>query len=505
MEPQPNSMQFGKYQVLETIGYGSMGVVYKCLDPNFERVVAVKAVHGHLLDSQNTNEFLQRFKNELLATGRLSHPNIVMVFDADFEARPPYLVMEFVEGQELSRLIKQSKRFDFREIVQICTDILNGLSEIHHFGIIHRDLKPDNIFITRDGKAKIADFGIAKLEDSNLTQVGAIIGSPKYMSPEQCMGYELDPRSDLFSVGTILFELLTGESCFRGKSYTAIAQKIISDAPSNPSDINPEIPEIFDKLTRKALSKDPVNRFQTPDEFIAALELAEQKLLKKTSKVKGPITSDGDAHPPPTWPPLFKWILICAPIALVTAFTIIWQSYFQNESIALPSGEPAGVTPEIAGPENLPRPVDPDSSNVSQKIREEESVSGISTRGAVLNPIVDGRDNRQHTQQLDLSNQQKIDRLIKVAGAHMSVGRLISPSGSNALEAYKIVLSMDPYNEKALAGIEDVKDFIVREVEVYIAENSLNKAEDTLLAAKAVFPADPAWSRFEVELANTQQ
>ncbi|MBV1922245.1 MAG: serine/threonine protein kinase, partial [Pseudomonadales bacterium] len=193
----------GKYTIEGVLGRGAMGVVYKAFDPNIARTVAVKTIHGNLLSSEMGKEMLERFKTEAQAVGRLTHPNIVGIFDFDQDRGTPYFVMEYVEGKDLKNLIKQGSVFTADEVVRVTTEILKGLSYTHKLNIVHRDIKPANIFITDKGEVKIADFGIARMDDSELTQVGSVLGTPSYMSPEQCIGAGVDARSDLFSVGTL--------------------------------------------------------------------------------------------------------------------------------------------------------------------------------------------------------------------------------------------------------------------------------------------------------------
>lgn len=273
--------KLGKYEIRRELGQGAMGVVFEGFDPMIGRRVALKTVRRDQLDRVEVEEILARFKREAQAAGRLTHPNIVGIYEygeepaAEGEAAggTAFIAMEFVEGRELKDYFDANERFPMAEIVRIMGQLLDALDYSHKNGVVHRDIKPANIILLKDGTVKVADFGIARVESSNLTQAGSVLGTPSYMSPEQFMGQTVDGRSDLFSAGVILYQFLTGEKPFTG-ALTTIMHKVLKEEPAAPSALNVQVPRPFDALIRKALAKRPDERFQNGREFAIALKMA---------------------------------------------------------------------------------------------------------------------------------------------------------------------------------------------------------------------------------------
>ena len=216
---------------------------------------------------------INRFRREAQAVGRLNHPNIVSIYDFGEEAGVWYIAMEFVHGRELKECFEANERFRIPDIVRIMKEILGALDYSHRQGVIHRDIKPANIFLLKDGSVKVGDFGIAHIEASNLTQVGTVLGTPAYMSPEQIMGLPVDGRSDLFSAGVILYQFLTGERPFSGSAATTM-QKVLKEDPLPPSSLNIQVLPVMDSVVRKALAKNADERYQTAQEFADAVGAA---------------------------------------------------------------------------------------------------------------------------------------------------------------------------------------------------------------------------------------
>ncbi|HMM53867.1 MAG TPA: serine/threonine-protein kinase [Candidatus Desulfobacillus sp.] len=262
-----------KYEIRRELGQGAMGIVYEGFDPMIARRVALKTLRREQLDRAEAEEILARFKREAQAAGRLNHPNIVQIYEYGEEGGTAFIAMEFVEGRELKDAFDANERFPMAEIVRIMEQLLAALDYSHGNGVVHRDIKPSNIILLKDGTVKVADFGIARIESSNLTQAGSVLGTPSYMSPEQFMGQTVDGRSDLFSAGVILYQFLTGEKPFTG-ALTTIMHKVLKEEPPAPSALNVQVPLPFDALIRKALAKRPDERFQSGREFTAALKAA---------------------------------------------------------------------------------------------------------------------------------------------------------------------------------------------------------------------------------------
>ena len=266
--------KIGKYRIDGVLGKGAMGVVYKAFDPGIERVVAVKTVRKDLVDPDLAVQVMARFQNEAKAAGRLLHPNIVSVYEYGEDELNAFIAMEFVEGTGLREYLNRKASFDVGQIVAIMSQLLLALDFAHERGVVHRDVKPANLILTSGGALKVADFGIARIDTSNLTNAGMVMGTPSYMSPEQCQGKEVDKRSDLFSAGVVLYELLTGEKPFSG-SIEAIAFKICYEEAKPPSELSKlPISPALDAIVMTAMTKDPGARFQNAKAFNRALRLA---------------------------------------------------------------------------------------------------------------------------------------------------------------------------------------------------------------------------------------
>ena len=265
--------QLGKYEIRRELGRGAMGVVYEGFDPLIKRKVALKTIRPDQLEGERTGDAIARFRREAQAAGRLSHPNIVAVYDFDEDEGTWFIAMEFVDGRELKECFAADERFRPADVERIMGQILAALEYSHRQGVVHRDIKPANIFLLPDGTVKVADFGIAHVESSSLTQVGTVVGTPNYMSPEQIMGQPVDGRADLFSAGIILYQFLTGERPFAGSTTTTM-QKVLKEEPLPPSTLNVQLPPAIDAVVRKALAKRADDRFQTAQEFARALAAA---------------------------------------------------------------------------------------------------------------------------------------------------------------------------------------------------------------------------------------
>jgi serine/threonine-protein kinase len=273
----------GKYEIRRELGRGAMGVVYEGYDPLIKRIVALKTIRADQLAGENAETVIARFRREAQAAGRLNHPSIVSIYDFGEDEGVWFIAMEFIQGRELKDYFQANERFATADIVRIMTQILAALGYSHRLGVIHRDIKPANIILLGDGAVKVADFGIAHIESSNMTQVGTVLGTPSYMSPEQIMGLPIDGRSDLFSAGVILYQFLTGERPFSG-SATATMHKVLEEDPLPPSRFNVQVPGAMDAVVRKALAKRPDERYQTADEFAAAINAATQRESIPASK-----------------------------------------------------------------------------------------------------------------------------------------------------------------------------------------------------------------------------
>jgi len=260
--------KIGRYEILEELGHGAMGAVYKARDPMMDRTVAVKTVLASALAGPAAEEYRERFLREARAAGRFSHPGIVTVHDVGEYEGTPYLVMEYITGRTLAQELEAGNRFDFDRIYEIGREIAEALGYAHAHGVIHRDIKPANIMMAvppRGGvaRAKVTDFGVAKLTAAQVTVTGQLLGTPSFMPPEQFTGVPLDGRSDLFSLGVILYWMATGDKPFTGDTITAVSYKIVHTDIVPPRKINPAIPAAFEQVILKLLQKDPSMRYAT--------------------------------------------------------------------------------------------------------------------------------------------------------------------------------------------------------------------------------------------------
>jgi eukaryotic-like serine/threonine-protein kinase len=270
--PIPASL--GKYAIAEILGKGAMGIVYKGFDPHIRRTVALKTIRKDMVEDDQEASLLARFRNEAQAAGRLSHPGIVGVYDWGEVGDVAFLAMEYVEGNSLRDYFVRGTRFELRDVVSVMVQLLDALQHAHEQGVWHRDIKPANIIIMRNGKLKIADFGIARIDSSSLTQVGAVMGTPGYMSPEQYSGAVVDWRADIFSAGVVMYQLLTGTRPFTG-TPESIAYKICHEQPLPPSKSGGEdCGEQFDAVAMMALAKNPEERFQFAHAYRDAVQAA---------------------------------------------------------------------------------------------------------------------------------------------------------------------------------------------------------------------------------------
>ena len=266
--PQP---QLGRYEITATLGRGAMGVVYKAHDPLIERIVAIKTVAFAGISETEAEEFEQRFFREAKSAGRLNHPNIVTIHDVGRCNEIAYIAMEFLSGQSLRELLKSGAPLSFEWIIEIVSTIADGLAFAHAQGIVHRDIKPANIMVLENGVVKITDFGIAQLPGGSLTMTGSVLGSPKYMSPEQVAGQKADGRADIFSLGTVLYEMLTGQPPFSCDNLHATMYQVVHTTPPPPSSCCPGLPADFDAIVARAMAKDRSDRYQDASEMSADL------------------------------------------------------------------------------------------------------------------------------------------------------------------------------------------------------------------------------------------
>jgi len=275
---QDSIRKFGKYEIVEELGRGAMGIVYKALDPFIGRLVALKTVTPGLLTDP---DLLKRFYREAQSAGRLQHPNIVVIHDLGESNGLPYIAMELVDGESLQRIIARHAPMPLAQKLRIMIQLCRGLGYAHQHGVVHRDVKPANILVKSDGTVKVVDFGIVHLADTGMTSSGMVLGTVSYMSPEQLRGEHVDARSDIFSVGIVLYELVTYQKPFEGPNITAVMLKIASEDPAPLASLVPGIPPALEEVARKCLRKDREERFQNLEDLAFELEPLARELQRE--------------------------------------------------------------------------------------------------------------------------------------------------------------------------------------------------------------------------------
>jgi len=354
--------RIGKYILQGELGKGAMGVVYKGLDPYIERPVAVKTIRFELLSDPAEQEQAQiRFMREARSAGKLSHPNIVTIYEVGEDLGQTFIAMEYVDGQSLEKLLASGKRFGFDEITSLVARVGGALDYAHGKGVIHRDIKPANILIDREGAPHIVDFGIARLAaSSTLTLTRTVIGTPFYMSPEQIAGKKIDHRTDIFSLGTILYELVTGNKPFPGESLTTIIYKIMNETPPPVTTCTKGLPEGIDRIVGRAIAKSPEARYQRCADLARDLSrltesrpLAERAFLRTEPE---PVSTAGADHRADARPKRRRALLLVVAGMMAVVAAIVLALYYYSSRGELPRllGGRGAPPPAVVSP---PQPV----------------------------------------------------------------------------------------------------------------------------------------------------
>ena len=288
--------KIGKYEIQDVLGKGAMGVVYKAYDRTIARGVAIKVIAKSSLGAAELKHVIERFRHEAQAVGRLVHPRIVQIYDYGEDDETAYIVMELVNGKTLNEHLSQEPGYEIGEVGEIIRQVLDGIGYAHSEGVVHRDIKVSNIMINSDGRIKISDFGIARIDTSNLTQVGDVLGTPYCMAPEQFLGLDVNALADLYSIGVIAYELLTGTKPFVGNAAN-VMQQALNNRPVDPSQVNPRLSPMMDRVLQKALAKKREDRFQTAREFSDAFRGAIEASLNlgAAGRAPGAVPPDGAA------------------------------------------------------------------------------------------------------------------------------------------------------------------------------------------------------------------
>ncbi|MEA2691094.1 MAG: eukaryotic-like serine/threonine-protein kinase [Acidobacteriota bacterium] len=366
MMPSPTKTptRLGRYEILDEIGKGAMGIVYLAKDPLIGRLVALKTFRiGYSLKDQEMEQFRARFMREAQSAGILSHPNIVTIHDVVEESEEglAFIAMEYVRGTNLKMLLQRETSLDLAYVAGILEQIADGLDYAHSKGVVHRDVKPANIIITADNRAKITDFGIARIDTSNLTQEGQLLGTPNYMAPEQILGREVDHRADIFSLGVVLYEMLTRHKPFQGENLTVVSHRIVYDHFTPPKDYVANLPRGVEPILARVLDKEPGRRYQRASEMAADLSrLVSERLASESLNETLSLSSilPAPAVPTlPTLPPLPE----LPEVSAVPEAGMGTVSGSDSTISTVPPPPGAAVVPPAAAPRRsrLPRPLAP--------------------------------------------------------------------------------------------------------------------------------------------------
>ena len=429
--PKKGTLVDERYVVDQKIGSGGMADVYLAEDTELGRKVAIKILHDRFAQDK---EFVERFRREAQSAAGLQHPNVVSIFDRGEFEDTYFIAMEYVDGPQLKQLVKGG--MGPKDAIDFTRQILNAARFAHRKGIVHRDLKPQNVLIDDEGRARVADFGIARGESSDITGTGSVMGTAQYLSPEQAQGKDTTPKSDIYSIGVILYEALTGRVPFDGDSAVAVALKQVSEAPRRPSAINPNVPPALDAVVMRALAKDPDARYNDADAFIKALDAAEKApdTVRPEDTAAFAAVSPGGDHTSvrevveeryeerrePPW----RWIILALLVALVAG--LVAYALTRPEQVEVPNvvGQDVGTATELLRDEGFEvetkavfrdAPVDqvleqdPSATDITDEKVDEGSTITLSVSrgpGTTAIPDVSGLEEDDATARLDKAGFQ---------------------------------------------------------------------------------------------------
>jgi class 3 adenylate cyclase/predicted Ser/Thr protein kinase len=481
----------GRYELLEELGRGAMGVVHKAFDPAVNRIVALKTVRLDV-SGKERKELIERLRREAQAAGRLEHANIVTIYDAGEAEGLFYLTMQYVKGKTLAEILEEHKLLPVEEVSHLVEQLCEGLHYAHENGIVHRDLKPTNIIVTAEGRPKIVDFGVAKIVEAGSTKAGVVVGTPSYMSPEQAQGARVDRRSDVFSLGTILYELLAGEKAFPGNTPTAIIYKILHEDPIPLRVVERTVSPALEQVVNKALAKSPYERYQTCRELLEDLAGG----TRRAAAAKAPAAKVAESQPPVEAGRKRAWGWVAA-IGLLLAAGTVWelqQGWFSdlhnsifhpfesqaidaaiNQPPAVRATQPEGASGVAGGGESRVQTAGSGSSLQASPGAAAKEPAGLSgpAKGeptqASAKPPVDApvtaavetkkvtRTPARRVRTLTPEQQREVNSWLRQAEQYMGRGRY-----DEASFALKKALDVDPNNKPAREALQKVQKELSR-------------------------------------------
>jgi hypothetical protein len=489
--------KIGKYTIQDVLGKGAMGIVYRALDPDIDRDVAVKAIHfdGVKEDSER-EELIKRFMREGRAAGRLNHPNIVTIYDVGREGDLTYIVMQYVQGQSLQRILDSGRAFTVEEVHRLMIPLLRAVDYAHQNGVIHRDIKPGNVLVDTSGTPFLADFGVARTAASTLTLSGTALGTPGYISPEQLQGKVSDARADVFSLGVLLYVLLTGREPFIGAELATVMYKIVHEEAAPPSSLKPGLPEGYDVVVGRAMAKDPKDRYQSSAELAAALQSLD-KGGASTLTVK--VTDE--AHKGPAHGRGRLVALVASLVLIILAASAAAVFVFRVFERSAPPKKASPRAVAIVPDEKPPIPTDPLADELlALKTSFEKNEFEQTARRA--GEILKNDPARKDVQDLLARSEQKIreaeaSRLVAEAS-----GLMDNKDYRKAAKLLAGVLKTDPQNDEA-RRLFNQAETALSEIEVNLILERQRRSEeekDLVVLLSDVASRDAAASRKEEAL-----
>ena len=440
--------KIGKYEIVDVLGKGAMGIVYKARDPDIGREVAVKAIHFDAVrEAAEREEVIKRFMQEGRAAGRLNHPNIVTIYDVGREGDLTYIVMQHVPGQNLQKLMDTGRSFTPEETGALMLPLLRAVDYAHQNGVVHRDIKPGNVVIDPEGVPHLADFGVAKTAASTLTLAGTALGTPGYISPEQLKGQVADGRSDIFSLGILLYVLLTGREPFAGKKLSTVMHRIVHDEAPPPSSLKPGLPAGWDVVVGRAMAKNPQDRYQSCAEMAAALDsLAKSDASTLTVKLR-----EADREKEKRGRGRLA-ALVTGLVLLILGAAAAAVFIFRVFEKSRPAQAEGRTSPPVVTPAAPPPPADPPDPLASKLATLQESFErgSFEETTRLAKDILAEDPSRSEAKDWLTRAEQKIreaDLSRRLAGA---AGLLESRKYDQCLQALASILKDDPANSQAL-------------------------------------------------------